>query len=327
LLALPFVAAEILAIRNVVRRFRPDLVHAHWLLPQGFAASVALAGARVPVVTTIHGGDVFGLKSAVFQPFKRFAVRRATAITVNGTPTLSAATELGAKPTKIELIRFAPAFEGAVAPDLVAAWRARYPASARIVLFVGRLVPEKGAGDFIRALARAKQEDVIGVICGDGPMRGELDQMVRDRALEERIAFEGWLSPQEIACRMEGADALLIPSKRSEDGWVEAQGIVLVEAMRRGLPILAAASGGIPGLIEHGRTGWLFPEGDVEAMAMLIASLRDKASPEIKGIIATARNIATNELSRARTADAFHKLFTHLVAEQKSQIRLKRAAS
>lgn len=327
LLAFPFVAAEILAIRNAVRRFRPDLVHAHWLLPQGYAACVALAGTSVPLVTTIHGGDVFGLKAAIYRPFKRVAARRAGAITVNGPPTYSAARELGAEPAKIATIRFGPAFEGEVDPAAVAAWRARYPAGARIVIFVGRLVPEKGAGDFILALARSNRRDVIGVVCGDGPMRSELERMVQDHAMDGRIAFEGWLNPEEIACRMAGADALLFPSKRSMDGWVEAQGIVLVEAMRRGLPILAARSGGIPNLIEHGRTGWLFPEADVTAMAALITSLRDKASPEVRAVTETARMVAASELSRNKTADAFHELFTRLVAEQKAKRQLKGAVS
>lgn len=321
LLAFPFVAAEILAIRSAVRRFGPDLVHAHWMLPQGYAASVALAGTRVPLVTTIHGGDVFGLKAPIFRPFKRFAARRADAITVNGPPTFSAATELGADPAKIRAIRFAPAFEGDVDAAEVAAWRARYPTAAKIVLFVGRLVPEKGPADFIVALSRSGRKDAIGVICGDGPMRSALERLVRDQALDGRIAFEGWLNPKEVACRMVGADALLFPSKRSADGWVEAQGVVLVEAMRRGLPILAARSGGIPSLIEHGRTGWLFPEGDVEAMAALVASLGDKTSPEVTRVIDIARKVAFDEINRDRTADSFHKLFTHLVAEQKRQDR------
>jgi glycosyltransferase involved in cell wall biosynthesis len=326
LLALPFVAAEILAVRAALRRFRPDVVHAHWLLPQGFAAAIAVAGAKVPLVTTIHGGDVFGLRSAVFRPFKRLAAQRADAITVNGTATLSSAIALGADPRRTHTIRFAPGFEGEVAPTDVSDWRSRYPADCTIVLFVGRLVPEKGAADFIAALARAANKKLIGVICGDGPMRGELEALAHHHGLQGRVAFEGWLQPNEVACRMTGADALLFPSKRSPEGWVEAQGVVLVEAMRRGLPVLAARSGGITDLIEDGRTGWLFPEGDVDAMATLLQSFGGKSAPEVIRVVELARKIALNEINRDRTAAAFHDLFTCLVAEQRSRERMDEVA-
>jgi phosphatidyl-myo-inositol dimannoside synthase len=316
LLALPFVAAEILAVRAALRRFRPDVVHAHWLLPQGFAAAVAVTGVKVPLVTTIHGGDVFGLRSAVFQPFKRLAARRANAVTVNGKETLSSAIALGADPGRTQTIKFAPGFEGEVAEVDVSNWRSRYPADCTIVLFVGRLVPEKGASDFIIALARATNKKLFGVVCGDGPMRSELETLAHEYGLQDRVAFEGWLQPNEVACRMAGADALLFPSKRSPDGWVEAQGVVLVEAMRRNLPILASRSGGIPDLIEDGRTGWLFPEGDIDAMASLVSSFEGKSAPTVAEVTARARNIALTEINRDRTAIAFHEFFTRVIAEQ-----------
>lgn len=314
LLAFPFVIAEALAVRAAIRRLRPDAVHAHWLLPQGFAAGLAARAADIPLVVTVHGGDVFGLRSPLFRPFKRAAVAMASAITCNGPVTLSAVADLGADPERSHIIRIAPSFEGTVAADDVRAWRACFPADSRIILFVGRLIPEKGPDDFIEAVARARDPRVHGVICGEGPMRDDLAALAVRRNVGDRIHFEGWVDSAGIACRMHGADALLFPSKRSPDGWVEAQGVVAVEAMRAGLRVFAARSGGIPNVVEDGRTGWLFEEADVGGMTRLIDALAQGTLPDADAVVARARDLARREITREKTAAAFDRLLRSLAA-------------
>lgn len=319
LLAFPFVAAEMLAVRNAIRRLRPDVVHAHWLLPQGFAAGLAARSAGIPMLMTVHGGDVFGLRSPLFRPFKRGAVAMASGITCNGPATLSEVAALGAEPERTHVIRFAPSFEGTVEPDDVAAWRSRFPAQGRIILFVGRLIPEKGPDDFIEAVARAQDPRIHGVICGEGPMRDALAALAARRNVKDRIHFEGWVDPAGIACRMHGSDALLFPSKRSTDGWVEAQGVVAVEAMRAGLPVFAARSGGIPNVVEDGRTGWLFEEADVGAMARLIDALTQGTLPDAEAIVARGKDLACREITRENSAAAFDRLLRSLAARRRAQ--------
>jgi phosphatidylinositol alpha-1,6-mannosyltransferase len=327
LLALPFVLAQTLAIRAELRRFRPDVVHAHWLLPQGFTAGLASMGTGVPVAVTVHGGDVFALRGAVYRPFKKFAVRRAAAISANGRLTADAALALGAEPGKLRIIRFAPAFSGAVPEEAVADWRARFAPDATLVLFVGRLIAEKGPDDFIRAIAGAARANICGVICGDGPMLPALRDLAGALGVVDRIFFEGWLPPDAIACRMRGADALLFPSKRSPDGWEEAQGIVLVEAMRARLPIFAAQSGGIPELVRDGSTGWLFPEGDVAAMSALIERRADGALANVTDVIDRAEKVGRTEITREGTAEAFHRLFADLRNSRQAADSRARATS
>lgn len=308
LLAFPFVAAEILAVRNAIRRFRPDVVHVHWLLPQGFAAGLAARAADVPMIVTVHGGDVFGLRSPLFRPFKRMALKMASAITCNGPATQREVAALGAELRKVSVIRFAPSFKGVVDQAEVQAWRARFAPNSKIILFVGRLIPEKGPDDFIEAIARTQDPRVHGVICGDGPMRAALQALAVRHAVADRIHFEGWVAPTGIACRMHGSDALLFPSKTSPDGWVEAQGVVAVEAMRASLPVFAARSGGIPNVVEDAVTGWLFEESDVPAMAGLITRLLDGSLPGLPEVVVRARELALREITREKTADAFDRL-------------------
>ena len=314
LLAFPFVAAELLAVSRIIRRFRPDVVHAHWLLPQGFAAGLAARASGVPMVVTVHGGDVFGLRSPLFRAFKRAAVRMASAITCNGPATQREVAALGGTPDRTRIIRFAPAFEGAVDSAQVTSWRARFPADAGLILFAGRLIPEKGPDDVIAAVAQARDPRVHGVICGDGPMREALQALAMRRKVADRIHFEGWVDPAGIACRMQACDALLFPSKTSPDGWVEAQGVVAVEAMRAGLPVFAARSGGIPNVVEDGATGWLFAESDVAAMARLIDALMAGSLADKAAIVARGRDLANREITRESTAGAFDNLLRSLAA-------------
>jgi len=313
--ALPFVVAQTAAIRQALKRFRPHVIHAHWLLPQGFTAALATWRLRIPIVTTIHGSDVFGLRSPVFRLFKKAAANIATAITCNGPATYKAMVELGTPADKVKQIPFAPSFEGAADPSEVASFRARFPKSATIVLFVGRLIPEKGPADFIEAIARTPNLNIHGVICGDGPMLSELQKLAAMRDISNRIAFEGWLRPHEIAVRMAGASALLFPSKTSVDGGVEGQGIVPLEAMRARLPVFAARSGGIPNIVREDETGWLFDEADVAAMSKLLELRAGDGPPGRDAIVNRAERFARSEITRDKTADAFHELFVSICAQ------------
>jgi glycosyltransferase involved in cell wall biosynthesis len=323
--AICFVIAEIIAIRHAIRRFKPHLVHAHWLLPQGFAAGVVARHHGVPLVTTIHGGDVFGLNSSLFRPFKRAAIGMASAITCNGTATYRAAKVLGAESGRITEIRFPPSFENEIDPTKVAMWRNRFPVDAKIILFVGRLIPEKGPADFIEAIARTNHPGIHGVICGDGPMRTELQLLVERSNLADRIAFEGWLDPSEVACRMAGADALLFPSKTSVEGGVEGQGIVPLEAMRVGLPVFAARSGGIPDLVREGVTGWLFDEADTVAMSRLIRARAEGSINNLDAIVDRAKRFVRDEFTREKTAGKFHALFLDVISAAPNHLQENRS--
>lgn len=303
-----FVAAQALALRNLARRHQADLVHAHWLLPQGFTS---LSTGR-PIVATVHGGDVFGLRSPVFRPFKRAAIAGASAITVNGPATRNAAIALGASPDRLRTIHMPPADESAPDQTAIDAIRADLPEGAFLLLFAGRLVPEKGPDDFIRAVAATGDDRIHGLIAGDGPMRQDLMALAAELGVAGRIRFAGWQKPAELTQMMHAADAFLGPSKEAKDGWVEAQGIVFLEAMRAGIHTLAPRIGGIPGIVRHLETGWLFSPGNVTSMAALISAAARKHLDSSAEIRASGQAFAKT-INRRATARAFSDLFHGVV--------------
>jgi glycosyltransferase involved in cell wall biosynthesis len=110
------------------------------------------------------------------------------------------------------------------------------------LLFVGRLVSVKGADLAIEALRTLRQRgvDTTLTICGDGPERDALERQVSDAGLEEAVIFEGWTNPDELAAHYRTAELLLVPSR------YEPFGIVALEAIASGCPVVAARTGGLP---------------------------------------------------------------------------------
>jgi glycosyltransferase involved in cell wall biosynthesis len=149
------------------------------------------------------------------------------------------------------------------------ALRRQWGAAAQdVVLFTAAvLVPRKGHDVLVEALARLVNDGlpVRWVICGDGPLRAELEARVAERGLAERVTFTGFST--EVHRLLAGADVFVLPSRH------EGLGIAVMEAMAAGLPAVASRVGGLPEIIADGDTGLLVPPGDVAALAAAIGRL------------------------------------------------------
>jgi glycosyltransferase involved in cell wall biosynthesis len=138
------------------------------------------------------------------------------------------------------------------------------------VIFVGRLHPQKHVDVLVRAAARIPGVSVV--LVGDGPERPGLERLADRLRVTRRVHFLGFVPHERVAGLLCAADVLAMPSRYEE------LGTALLEGMQAGLPIVASATGGIPQVIEHGRTGLLVPPGDPEALtAAIVEILRDGA--------------------------------------------------
>jgi len=133
----------------------------------------------------------------------------------------------------------------------------------RIILFVGRLVPQKGVDTLIRAVPHIikQHRDVRILISGDGWSKGYLEELARSSGFREYIKFLGFIPDSELAKLMASADVLVIPSI------YEPFGIVALEGMAAGVPVVATNVGGLAEIIEHDRTGVLVYPGNPESIA------------------------------------------------------------
>ena len=136
------------------------------------------------------------------------------------------------------------------------------------LLFVGRLVTEKGCDMAIEALAKlhAGGDKARLTVCGDGPERPALERLARQRGVEAHVDFTGWAEPSGLAHQYRSAEAVLMPSRN------EPFGNVAVEALACGCPVVAARVGGLPEAV--GPCGLLFAPDDAGAMAAQIAEMR-----------------------------------------------------
>jgi glycosyltransferase involved in cell wall biosynthesis len=253
--------AETVAVGRLVRRFRPDVIHAHWLIPQGLAALVA--GGRVPMLATTLGGDLYGLRDPVSRRITRAVVRRATAVTTMNEEMRQQLIALGAEPSRCLVLPMGAKTE---------AVRRRAKMQERVsgrLLFVGRLVEKKGLAVLIDAVRQVGDRGFELCVVGDGPLRGELET----RAQGLPVRFLGALSADELADQYGQAAIAVFPSVRAASGDQDGLPVALLEAMAAGCAIVASDLPGLAEAVEDGVTGRLVPSGDVEALASAVVGL------------------------------------------------------
>jgi colanic acid/amylovoran biosynthesis glycosyltransferase len=143
------------------------------------------------------------------------------------------------------------------------------------VLSVARMVDKKGLQYGLRAVEFVLREhpNLEYHIVGDGPLRGELEQLIEDLGIRAHVILHGWKSQEELRELQKTVHLLMAPSVTAENGDEEGTPVVLMEALAAGLPVLSTQHSGIPEVVEHGVSGYLVPERDVEALAVALRRL------------------------------------------------------
>jgi colanic acid/amylovoran biosynthesis glycosyltransferase len=137
------------------------------------------------------------------------------------------------------------------------------------ILTTARLVGKKGLEYGIRAVAQVAQfyPNIEYNIIGDGKLKPELQQLIEDLNVTDKIKLVGWKNQPEIIEFLDKSHIFMAPSVKSQDGNQDAPVNTLKEAMAMGLPVIGTLHGGIPELVEDGISGFLVPEKDVDAIA------------------------------------------------------------
>lgn len=264
----PLVAAFAAAARREARRVRPDVVHAHWLVPAGLVALGLRRTAGIPYVVTAHGADAYTLRSPATARLKAAAMARAAATVPVSIAIGEALAPLGTVADPIPM--------GVDVARLAADVGPRAPEAGR-VLFVGRLVEKKGVDVLLRAAAAVPE--VAVVVVGDGPSRGSLEASAREQGLEDRVRFLGQQDRAGVAAELARAAVVALPSQVGAGGDQDGTPVVLGEAVAAGVPVVVSDLGGLSEHVEDGRTGWVVPPGDADALAVALRAA--VADPEL----------------------------------------------
>lgn len=305
------------AARSTAARIRPDLVHAHWLLPTGIHAAAAAKVAGAPLLVTLHGVDMHALALPPLEAARRRVLQRSDHVVAVSSALADRARQL-CPATTVDTVPMGANL------DEVPADFARSPMPG-LIGFVGRLAEKKGVGVLLDALAiAAGTTGTTGaagnvtplrlVIAGDGPERSVLENQVRRLGLTDRVEFWGQADRSQVYELMSRCEAIAIPSVVARDGDQEGTPVVLAEAVALGVPVVASRLGGIADHLTE-ESGWLAEPGDPEALAAALTQAhRSHLEREVRAI--TARKLVAPNLTLDGTAEAYAELYTKLTQDR-----------
>ncbi len=183
------------------------------------------------------------------------------------------------------------------------------PASALLLLFVGRLVDHKDLPTLMRAVARLRDGACLAhlAIAGDGPLRAEIEALIDQLKLRDRVHLLG--QRDDVPDLIAAADVVVLPSVR------EGLSNVILEGMMGGKPVVASRAGGNVELVEHERSGLLFDIGDDAGLAQAFMRLANDAVLRAR-LGAGARDRALNHFSIPSMVKAYEKTYREVVRER-----------
>lgn len=293
-----------------------DLLHSHWILPQGFIGILAAGLFGIPHVTTVHGGDVFGLQGGLLTKFKRFTLRNADAVTVNSSVTEKAVNEIAPELKELHLIPMGVSTRGVKTPNSSMEIRHQYRrGNGPLLIFVGRVVEEKGVEDLIRAVAilAPRFPDITALIVGEGQDRPVLEEISKTLGLSDRVIFTGWVEPDMIPAYLAAGDIFVGPSRE-----FEAQGLSVIEAMVSRTPVIASRVGGVVDSVRHGETGLLVNERSPDEIAAAVE--RIVKTPMLADRLGKqGYKLSEAKFSRRSSAMVFSQLFEKAIKTKKQR--------
>ena len=308
-----------------LRMLKPVLVHAHFG-PDGVQAIALARAVDAPLIVSFHGFDAtmddrslraMPIRAMRQYPAKRHLLQRTAARFIAVSEFIRRKLVAQGFPEQRVVVHYV-----GVDTKLFAA---RGAAREQIVLFVGRVIEQKGIADFVRAIAdlRLAGLKVRAVVVGDGPAR--LEAMRLSVNLNASIEFVGAQNQDTVRVWMQRSHVFCVPSRRMATGAEEGFGLVFAEAQAAGLPVVAYDSGGIPEAVAHRKTGLLATDGDWRTLAANLAEfLTDWGMHDSFSRAAEKRARELFDL-RERTA-ALERTYDDVATEYRERFDLRRRA-
>lgn len=289
------------AIRRSLKAKDYAAIHAHWIIPQGCCAQFARSSNRPPLLVTSHGGDLFGLRAGLLGRVKRWTLGNADAIAVvSGYMRDVVVKDFSLAEDRIRVLP--------MGVDLESRFSGKnpMPRDDSRLLFVGRLVEKKGVSYLLQALQQLRRErpDLCLDIIGDGPLRNELQAMTRSLELNDAVTFHGALPQSDLPEFYQRATVSVVPSVVDAKGDQEGLGLVTIEAMGCGCPVVASNLPAIRDVVEHEETGLLAEPGNAGDLARQLETLL--ANPDqAKSLAQRGQAFVLSRFDWERSADDY----------------------
>ena len=286
-----FILFSFLNIIKLVKKEKIDIIHAHWIIPQGFLAVLykkLFRKRHLKIICTVHGGDIFSLRNWLMTRIKKWVLNNTDEITVvsgeireevdrirkssnipllkkgvRGISTDSKIIPMGVDKKRFSLDKYNK--------DI----KKKYNITGPFLIFVGRLVEKKGVKYAIAAMpiVLEKHPDAKFIIIGDGPLKDELKSQVKKLNLESSIIFAGGVPNNELPKYCATADLFLGPSITAKNGDSEGFGLVFVEALLCKCCVVASDLKAVSNIIKNEKTGIQVDVKNTELFAEKIIEL------------------------------------------------------
>jgi glycosyltransferase involved in cell wall biosynthesis len=293
--------ASALQLRAIIRRFQPQIVHAHDARTLGLAALTWAMGTRSRIIAARR--VAFPLRKNPFTAMKyRSVAQRIIAVSQYVRNLLVAS---GVEERRVDVV-----YDGVELNRVSQRSESRralgVEAESCLIGCVGQFVAEKGHEFLIRAFAHIRQiiPPAVLVLIGDGELKGEYRMLVQQLGLQGKVLFHGFVP--DLSAVLPALDLFVFPSLH------EGLGSSLLASMACEVPICASRTGGIPEIIQDGVTGYLFNPGDVAAITQSILEALRSPQQSCELAKAAAKSVV-QRFSVAHMVQATHEVYANVL--------------
>jgi L-malate glycosyltransferase len=297
---------------SVAQREKLDLLHVHYAIPHAYAAYMARKiledqGILLPVVTTLHGTDITLVgKHPSYSPAVRFSIEHSSAVTAvseslrrDTERIFGTVREIQVIPNFVDLVRFGQGTSHSM--DRAAL------GDAPVLVHVSNFRKVKRVKDVVDVFARVRaQIPVCLIMVGDGPERLRAEEDLASRGLQDSVRWIGNSTHVEHILAM--SDVFLLPSE------TESFGLAALEAMASFVPVVATNVGGLPEVVDHGKTGYLERVGDTAAMAKDVLEIL--TTPGLRLEMGRLARAKAEQFEMSAIGNQYLELYQKLLNEQ-----------
>jgi len=288
-----------------------DVINTWFAIPSGIPGAAIAGKNKVPHLLTVIGGDIYD-PSKWYSPHQFFPAKAAVKRVLRQVDAhVAISTDIAGRTREyfefdnpIEVIPLGiaePTFEPATRSELGMDDDTKY------IVAVGRLVRRKDYPTLLRAVHALGRDDTHLLLLGDGPEKDNLESLAAELGIADRVHLKGFVSDEEKFRTLANSDVFTLASLH------EGFGVVYLEAMFCGLPVVAADEGGQIDLLQDGRTGRLVPIGDKDAMARSLRELLE--DEETAGRIGAYNKQRFQEFSIANLARRYENAYQALISQ------------
>lgn len=298
-----YIIASLIYTPGVIKKWKPDIIHAHFAVPTGVSAYVLNRITGIPYVLTAHLGDVPGgvpeKTSGWFRwvyPFTPPIWKNAAGVTAVSEFTRNIALKcypvlIQVIPNGVDLNEFDP---GEIKTN-----------NPPRIFFAGRFTTQKNLLQFVQTLSKLKDLEWNCVMLGDGPMRSEIENQIAISGMQERFALPGWVTQTQVLEWLKKSDILFMPSLS------EGLPVAGLQALAMGLSPVLSRVGGNADLVEQGVNGFLFESTDTSGFEGALRSLLS-SSNTLKSYRLASRKLAFR-FDIQTIVNRYEELFKHII--------------